>query len=106
MTNELIIAYSATVISISGRFIFMYLLYTKKSTNHLSLLFCILNLISSSLWIQYCIEIEDTALVLRSSADLVVFSFASSYIVYNRNKQQESIQNIEKVNQVEEHELC
>ena len=28
--NELVIAYSATFISVSGRFIFMYLLYTKK----------------------------------------------------------------------------
>jgi len=31
MSTELAIAYSATVISVSGRFIFMYLLYTKKS---------------------------------------------------------------------------
>jgi hypothetical protein len=30
---ELATAYSATAISVSGRFIFMYLLYTKKSTN-------------------------------------------------------------------------
>lgn len=104
--KDKIIPYSATTISMVARFIFMYLLYTKKSTNHLSLLFCILNLISSSLWIQYCIEIEDTALVLRSSADLVVFSFASSYIVYNRNKQQSVVENIEKVNQGEEYELC
>ena len=35
MEKELVTAYSATVISISGRFIFMYLLYTKKSTNHI-----------------------------------------------------------------------
>jgi hypothetical protein len=47
MTTELV---TATVISISGRFIFMYLLYTKKSTNPYSLIFSI---ISSSLWITY-----------------------------------------------------
>ena len=47
MTTELV---TATVISISGRFIFMYLLYTKKSTNPYSLIFSI---ISSSLWIIY-----------------------------------------------------
>jgi len=53
MTTELVTAYSATVISISGRFIFMYLLYTKKSTNPYSLIFSIINIISSSLWITY-----------------------------------------------------
>ena len=47
MNNELITAYSATIISISGRFIFMYLLYTKKSTNPYSLIFSIINVISS-----------------------------------------------------------
>ena len=46
MTNELVIAYSATVISLSGRFIFMYLLYTKKSTNIYSLVFSIMNIVS------------------------------------------------------------
>lgn len=52
MKNELVIAYVATIISVSGRFIFMYLLYTKKSTNPYSLLFSILNMVSSSLWIS------------------------------------------------------
>ena len=49
MSTELIIAYSATSFSISGRFIFMYLLYTRKSTNPYSLIFSIINMISSSL---------------------------------------------------------
>jgi hypothetical protein len=48
MVNELVIAYSATMISVSGRFIFMYLLYTKKSTNPYSLVFSIINIVSSS----------------------------------------------------------
>ena len=39
MSEPLAIAYSATAISISGRLVFMYLLYTKKSTNPISLLF-------------------------------------------------------------------
>ena len=34
--------YTATSISVVGRFIFMFLLYKNKSTNSLSLLFCIL----------------------------------------------------------------
>lgn len=98
-----IIPYSATTISMIARFIFMYLLYTKKSTNHLSLLFCILNIISSSLWIQYCLQIQDNALILRSSADVVVFSIASSYIIRNKMKEHGAIQNIE---QVPNHEMC
>jgi len=64
---ELIIAYSATSISISGRFIFMYLLYTKKSTNPYSLIFSIINMISSSLWISYSQMKLDTPLLIRCS---------------------------------------
>ena len=48
MANELTIAYFATGVSVSGRFIFMYLLYTKKSTNPYSLVFSTMNIVSSS----------------------------------------------------------
>jgi hypothetical protein len=75
MTTGLIIAYSATAISISGRFIFMYLLYTKKSTNTYSLVFSILHMVSSSLWITYGQMITDMPLLVRGSSDLVLFSF-------------------------------
>ena len=84
MTNELIIAYSATIISISGRFIFMYLLYTKKSTNIYSLLFSIMNIVSSSLWITYSKIIFDMPLLIRGSADLILFTISTAYILYNR----------------------
>ena len=84
MSNELVIAYSATVISISGRFIFMYLLYTKKSTNIYSLLFSIMNIVSSSLWITYSKLILDMPLLIRGSSDLILFSISASYIMYNR----------------------
>ena len=83
MTNELIIAYSATVISISGRFIFMYLLYTKKSTNPYSLLFSIMNIVSSSLWITYSQMISDMPLLIRGCSDLLLFSISSVYIISN-----------------------
>ena len=73
MTNELVIAYSATVISISARFIFMYLLYTKKSTNIYSLIFSIMNIVSSSLWITYSKLILDMPLLIRGSSDLILF---------------------------------
>ena len=41
-TLDIVIPYSAMAISISARFIFIYLLYTKKSVNNLSLTFCLL----------------------------------------------------------------
>uniref|UniRef100_A0A6C0HYC8 Uncharacterized protein n=1 Tax=viral metagenome TaxID=1070528 RepID=A0A6C0HYC8_9ZZZZ len=79
-----IIAYSATTISISGRFIFMYLLYTKKSTNIYSLVFSILNVVSSCLWVVYSQMILDTPLLVRGTSDLVCFTVTSAYILNNR----------------------
>jgi len=84
MTPELVIAYSATIISISARFIFMYLLYTKKSTNPYSLIFSTLNIVSSSLWITYSQMISDTPIFVRGTSDLILFSISTSYIIYNR----------------------
>jgi hypothetical protein len=83
MTNELVIAYSATFISISGRIIFMYLLYSKKSTNPYSLLFSIMNIVSSSLWITYGQIKSDMPLLIRGSSDLFLFSISTVYIVSN-----------------------
>jgi len=82
--KSVIIPYSATGISIIARFIFMYLLYTKKSTNNLSLLFCLLNITSSSLWMKYSIDISDTPIMVRSSADLILFAMSASYIIRNK----------------------
>lgn len=87
---SLIIAYSATAISISGRFIFMYLLYTKKSTNPYSLIFSIMNMISSSLWVTYSQSISDMPLLIRGSSDLVLFFISTVYILYNRMQQNET----------------
>jgi hypothetical protein len=70
-----IVAYSATTISISGRFIFMYLLYTKKSTNIYSLVFSILNIVSSGLWVVYSQMIIDRPLLVRGTSDLARFTF-------------------------------
>lgn len=83
---NLIVPYSATVISISGRFVFMYLLYTKKSTNSYSLLFSVMNIVSSTLWINYSQMITDTPLLVRSSSDLLLFSISMVYILHNRSK--------------------
>jgi hypothetical protein len=83
MSTELIIAYSAMGISVSGRFIFMYLLYTKKSTNPYSLLFSVLNMVSSSLWITYSEMKSDMPLLIRGSSDLVLFTISTAYIISN-----------------------
>ena len=72
------------IISISGRFIFMYLLYSKKSTNPFSLVFSVINIISSSLWITYSQMTSDMPLLIRGSADLVLFIISAVYITYNR----------------------
>ena len=83
-TIAISIAYSATTISILGRFIFMYLLYTRKSTNIYSLTFSLLNVVSSSLWITYSTIIIDTPLLVRGSCDLVLFTISAGYIIGNR----------------------
>ena len=86
MNYEIVIAYSATCISISGRFIFMYLLYTKKSTNSYSLIFSIMYIVSSALWITYSQMISDMPLLIRGSSDLLLFSISSGYIISNKIK--------------------
>ena len=64
----------------------MYLLYTKKSTNPYSLVFSLLNIISSSLWIVYGQMKSDMPLLVRGSSDLVLFSISALYITCNRFK--------------------
>lgn len=81
---SLFVPYSATALSVIGRGIFIYLLYTKKSTNTLSLLFCALNVISSGLWIQYSSVVHDQPIFIRSMIDVVLFSASSGYILYNK----------------------
>ena len=82
--NLIIIPYTAISVSIIGRFIFMFLLYTKKSTNNLSLLFCILNMVSSSMWIYYSLQINDLPLIVRNSSELILLTVSSTYIIRNK----------------------
>jgi hypothetical protein len=93
MSENLVIAYSATSISISGRIVFMYLLYTKKSTNIISLLFSVMNIVSSALWIVYGQLVADTPLLVRGSSDLVFFSLSVAYILYNRRVENNRLSN-------------
>lgn len=83
--NELIILpYTAVSFSIVARFIFMYLLYTKRSTNMYSLTFCCLSVISSSIWIPYGILVNDTPIIVRSGVEILLLSISGIYIIRNR----------------------
>jgi lipid-A-disaccharide synthase-like uncharacterized protein len=84
MDNIQTIPYAATSISVVGRFIFMFLLYKNKSTNSLSLIFCILSILSSGMWIYYSVKKEDTPMLTRSSVEIGLLSLSAIYIVRNK----------------------
>jgi lipid-A-disaccharide synthase-like uncharacterized protein len=87
--NELqIIPYTATSLSVIGRFIFMFILYKNKSTNTFSLIFCILSIISSGLWIHYSVKTEDKPLIVRGSIEISLLTISSMYIIHNKIKSQ------------------
>ncbi len=79
-----IIPYTASSLSIVGRFIFMFLLYKNKSTNSLSLLFCILSIFSSGMWVYYSLELNDIPMILRSSTELSLLTLSTFYIIRNK----------------------
>jgi uncharacterized protein with PQ loop repeat len=79
-----IIPYTATSLSVIGRFIFMFLLYRNKSTNSLSLLFCILSIISSGMWVYYSVKLNDLPMILRSSIEITLLTISSFYIIRNK----------------------
>ena len=83
-TNLIIIPYTAMTISVIGRLIFMFLLYKNKSVNSLSLLFCILSIFSSSMWIYYSIQLNDLPMIFRSSTEITLLTISSIYIIRNK----------------------
>ena len=84
MDNQLVyLPYTAISISIIGRFILMFLLYKNKSTNILSLLFCILNITSSGIWIYYSIVRKDQPMIVRSSTEISLLIISAIYIIRN-----------------------
>ena len=82
--------YTATSISVIGRFIFMFLIYKNKSTNVLSLIFCMLSITSSGMWIYYSMKIADTPMVVRSSTEISLLTISSIYIIRNKIIYQQS----------------
>jgi uncharacterized protein with PQ loop repeat len=80
----IIIPYTAMSISVIGRFIFMFLLYKNKSTNSLSLLFCILGICSSSMWMYYSSQLNDFPMIFRSSTEITLLTISTIYIIRNK----------------------
>jgi lipid-A-disaccharide synthase-like uncharacterized protein len=85
--NLQFLPYTATSISVVGRFIFMFLLYKNKSTNILSLIFCILSITSSSMWIYYSVNNKDTPMIVRSSTEVSLLTISAIYIIRNKVKE-------------------
>jgi len=79
-----IIPYTATSLSVVGRFIFMGILYKNKSTNTYSLLFCIISIISSALWIYYSTAKDDTPLLVRGVIEILLLGISAMYIIRNK----------------------
>ena len=79
-----IIPYTATSLSVVGRFIFMVLLYKNKSTNIYSLIVCLLSITSSSMWIYYSSQMNDMPMIVRSSIEIALLSISSIYIIRNK----------------------
>jgi uncharacterized protein with PQ loop repeat len=86
MTNQELqfLPYTATSLSVIGRAIFMFLLYKNKSTNSLSLLFCLLSITSSSMWIYYSVQNKDMPMIIRSSTEISLLTISSIYIIRNK----------------------
>ncbi len=76
--------YTATTLAVIGRIIFMYLLWRNKSTNIYSLIFCILGIGSSSMWIYYSIQMQQTPMLVRSGTEVVLLGVSAAYIIKNR----------------------
>jgi lipid-A-disaccharide synthase-like uncharacterized protein len=87
----LLMPYTAVSLSIVARFIFMYLLYTKRSTNIYSLAFCYLSILSASFWIPYGIIKEDIPIIVRSSIEIGLLGPSAIYIHWNRMKGEDKI---------------
>lgn len=79
-----ILPYTATSLSIIGRFLFMFLLYKNKSTNSISLIFCCLSICSSGMWIYYSTMLNDTPMIVRSSTEITLLAISAIYIIRNK----------------------
>ena len=82
--NLRVIPYTATSLSVIGRLIFMFAIYKNKSTNSLSLLFCMLSIASSSMWVYYSVHYNDTPMIVRCSTEISLLAITAIYICRNK----------------------
>ena len=85
-TELVSLPYTATSLSVIGRLIFMFLLYKNKSTNSLSLTFCILSIISAGMWMYYGWFVNDIPILTRSCTEICLLTISSGYIIRNKLK--------------------
>jgi uncharacterized protein with PQ loop repeat len=83
--------YTAISLSVVGRLIFMFLLYRNRSTNSLSLLFCLLNICSSSMWIYYSVQTNDIPMISRSSTEITLLFISAVYIIQNKMVEKQQV---------------
>jgi uncharacterized protein with PQ loop repeat len=86
--------YTAISISIFARLIFMFLLFKNKSKSNYSLVFCILSIGSSSIWLTYGINNNDDALQYRSSTEICLLTISVLYIIKNKISEKNEIRPI------------
>lgn len=93
MDSDIIVSlpYSAITVSILARFIFMFLLYKNKSKNNYSLIFCVLNIGSSGMWLSYSYLTDDMPMVYRSIIEMSLLTLSALYISYNKCKENRQI---------------
>jgi uncharacterized protein with PQ loop repeat len=83
--------YTAISLSVIGRLIFMFLLYRNRSTNSLSLLFCVLNICSSSMWVYYSVQMNDIPMISRSSTEITLLFISAMYIIRNKMVEKQQV---------------
>jgi hypothetical protein len=93
-TEMKVIPYTATTLAVVGRFIFMFLLWKNKSTNGLSLLFCLLSICSSGMWIYYSMAKAEIPMLVRSIIEIALLSMSSGYIIYNKVREYRRLRNM------------
>lgn len=87
----LTLPYTATSLSVAGRFIFMFLIYKNRSTNSLSLTFCVLSIVSSCMWMYYAVVVNDMPILTRSCTEVILLFVSAAYIVRNKIRNKSSI---------------
>jgi len=106
MSKELeFLPYTATSISVVGRFIFMFLIYQNKSTNSLSLLFCVLSICSSTMWLYYSIINGDMPMITRSLLEIFLLTISSIYIIKNKIQQQSQQSQLQSQTQLQSQQI-